>query len=508
MARLQRGPRKIARRFCSRCASSAGEREHGHAANVASDVPNVAPPELSRQLNASTGLAASPLHSEKRWQEAIRSVTAVRRIGFGRSRYGAAGSDLREVAFMKWSRIFFVASMGVALAAACGGSSSQNTGNGDGGGGSSSSGAAGGSSSGSSSGGSSGGLVTEGGAIVPTGIQCGMLNGQPAYCPGAEVCCAVTTPPPADAGRGGGFGGATTNTCVAGPSACQAGGVVTACTGSLQCSGKVCCLEPGDAGAMGGFGGGGGSALCESACSANGTQICAATTDCPTGQMCMGRGGGRMACVTPPCTGPASCAAGQMCCTGMGRGGGGNMCQATCPMGSMQVCAATADCPSGQTCNMAGGGTMTCGAPACTAGSCGAGMVCCAGRGGAVDNCQATGAAGCIAICLTNTDCATGQMCMAAGGGGMTCVTPPCTHGSCAAGEICCTGGATGATCQATDAGTCPMGRVVCATATDCPVAGDVCNAGGGGGMILSCRPPPPEGGAMMTMPMDAGGGG
>jgi hypothetical protein len=95
----------------------------------------------------------------------------------------------------------------------------------------------------------------------------------------------------------------------------------------------------------------------------------------------------------------------------------------------------------------------------------------------------------------------------AAPGAAMTCVTPPCTYGSCAAGEVCCTAGG-GAACLATDAGTCPMGRVVCATAADCPAAGDVC-AAVGGGMVLSCRPSPPEAGAMvMPMPTDSGGGG
>ena len=34
-----------------------------------------------------------------------------------------------------------------------------------------------------------------------------------------------------------------------------------ACMGSINCPGKVCCLEPGDGGAMGGGGGFGGGAV-------------------------------------------------------------------------------------------------------------------------------------------------------------------------------------------------------------------------------------------------------
>jgi Cys-rich repeat protein len=424
---------------------------------------------------------------------------------------------------MKFARILFAASIGVALAAACGGSSTGPSGS-AGGGGSSSSGAGSGSSSGSGSGGagtgsgsgagtSSGVLVTDSGAIAPTGVPCGnTANNLQIYCVGSQVCCTTIVPP--EAGRGPAL---ADQNCVADQSACPTGGIVMACMGSINCPDKMCCLEPGDGGAMGG--GGVASSFCESACSATGVQICLTDTDCPTGQTCTGNRGGFTTCAVPPCTGPASCAAGQVCCTGVGGGGRANSCQATCPMGSMQVCAANADCPAGQTCNMAagggfggmGGGNKTCGAPPCTAGSCGAGMVCCEGRAGGLAACAATGAMGCNVLCATAADCAAGQTCMAgaAAGAAMTCVTPPCTQTSCAAGEVCCTAGA-GAACVATDAGTCPMGRLVCATAADCP-AGDVCMAVGGGA-ILSCRPPmmmPPamDAGARMT-PMDASGGG
>ncbi len=435
---------------------------------------------------------------------------------------------------MKIARILFAASIGVALAAACGGSSTGPSG-GAGGGSSSSSGAGSSSSGGGSGGGagtgsgsgagtSSGVIVTDSGAIAPTGVPCGnTANNLQIYCAGSQVCCTTITP--SDAGRGPAL---VDQNCVADQSACPAG-IVMACMGTINCPGKMCCLEPGDGGAMGGgggFGGGGiASSFCESPCSATGVQICLTDTDCPTGQTCTGNRGGFTTCAVPPCTGPASCAAGQVCCTGMGGGGGGggggraNSCQAACPMGSMQVCAANADCPAGQTCNMAGGGggggmgggNKICGAPPCTAGSCGAGMVCCTAGAGSV--CVATDAGTCPMgrpVCATATDCPAGDVCMAGAAAGtpMTCVTPPCTHTSCAAGEVCCTAGA-GAACVATDAGTCPMGRLVCATAADCP-AGDVCMAAGGGA-ILSCRapmvPPAMDGGAMMT-PVDAGGGG
>ncbi len=335
---------------------------------------------------------------------------------------------------MRLARIFLAVSVGVALAAACGGSSTTTPGRGSTGdaGGSSNTEAGNGSSSGSGAttgSGGAGGLVTEGGAIVPAGVPCGMLYGETAYCPTTQICCITFVRP--DAGRGP---VTESDVCVADLGSCQAGATVTACTGSSQCGGKICCAEPGDGGAQG-PGAAIANTLCEDACSANGVQICESSTDCATGQTCEDRGGARV-CVTPPCTGPASCAAGQVCCTGMagGRGmaPGGNTCAATCPMGSVEVCGATADCPSGQTCNMGAGGEMTCGTPPCTAGSCGAGMVCCTAAGG-------------------------------------------------------------GAACQATDAGTCTAGRVVCATAADCPTPGDVCAAAGGGAgaMILSCRPAP-----------------
>ncbi len=428
---------------------------------------------------------------------------------------------------MRFSRILFAASIGVALAAACGGSSVSNSVGSDGGGSSSSSGAGssstgsssgtasgGGTGSGSGAGGSSGFIVTDSGAIAPTGVPCGnTANNLQIYCTGSQACCTTISPP--EGGRGPTL---VDQNCVADQSTCPAGGFVMACMGSINCPGKVCCLEPGDGGAMGGGGGFGGGAvansLCESACSATGVQICLTDTDCPTGQTCTGNRAGFTTCAVPPCTGSASCAGGEICCTGIGGGGRANSCQATCPMGSMQVCMANADCPAGQTCNMIGGGmgggNKICGAPPCTAGSCGAGMVCCEGRAGGIAACAPAGAMGCNVICATAADCAPGQTCTAgaAAGAPMTCVTPPCTHGSCAAGEICCTTGG-GAACVATDAGTCPMGRLVCATAADCP-AGNVCMAAGGG-MILSCRapmmmPPAMDAGAMMT-PMDAGGG-
>ena len=185
---------------------------------------------------------------------------------------------------MKFARTLFAASIGVALAAACGGSSTGPSG-GAGGAGSPSSGAGSGSSSSSSSssssgsggagtgsgsgaGTSSGVIVTDSGAIAPTGVPCGNTeNNLQIYCVGSQVCCTTIVPP--EAGRGPAL---AEQNCVADQSACPTGGIVMACMGSINCPGKMCCLEPGDGGAMGG--GGFASSFCESACSATGVQIC------------------------------------------------------------------------------------------------------------------------------------------------------------------------------------------------------------------------------------------
>ena len=109
---------------------------------------------------------------------------------------------------MRFSRILFAVSIGVALAAACGGWSVSNSVGSDGrklidsGAGSSSTGSSsgtasgGGTGSGSGAGGSSGFIVTDSGAIAPTGVPCGnTANNLQIYCTGSQACCTTISPP-------------------------------------------------------------------------------------------------------------------------------------------------------------------------------------------------------------------------------------------------------------------------------------------------------------------------
>jgi hypothetical protein len=156
-----------------------------------------------------------------------------------------------------------------------------------------------GAASGSSGGGSSGGSST-----MPTadyadgGIACGTGTG----CPQSDECCFAPQAPPmvsSEAGPPGfgGFGGAG-----AGPSCTAAGscnGSSLSCSNPSQCSaGQTCCFayQQSEAGAgpggFGGFGGGGGmtfSAQCADSCPTGDMvhyQLCASSTDCPSGQSC------------------------------------------------------------------------------------------------------------------------------------------------------------------------------------------------------------------------------
>jgi hypothetical protein len=89
-------------------------------------------------------------------------------------------------------------------------------------------------------------------------------------------------------------------------------------------------------------------------------------SDCPSGSL------------ITDCTKPADCndPAAPKCCglhllaastsndaSAAGVSGGGVQCVATCPSDSVLFCTATADCPTGQTCNAAIPPTKECGAP-------------------------------------------------------------------------------------------------------------------------------------------------
>lgn len=351
---------------------------------------------------------------------------------------------------MNRCRVIWFLPLSVALAVGCGESNTSNkSGTADGGGtglgtgtGSNASTASGaGTDTGTANSTGSGVVaeINEAGVAIVTNVECPAGAMPPAVCQVGESCCATTAI--SDAGGRP----MTTYGCVDSVASCG-GGQVTSCTSSLQCqTAQVCCSEPvGDAGGLAR------NQLCEATCPTGATQLCSTSSECGSGMECSGAG----QCRVPPCTGSASCTAGQVCCQGGGRNGAA--CQAMCPMGSAQVCQATTECPTGQKCMAGGGGgAMTCVVPPCTPGSCGAGMVCCSTGGG---------------TCETGTTCTMGaQLCT---------TTADCPAGG---GLVCRAGG-----------------------------------GGGGGGAVMECRAPLPEAGApgdagMATdaaTPQDAAGGG
>jgi hypothetical protein len=211
------------------------------------------------------------------------------------------------------------------------------------------------------------------------------------------------------------------------------------------------------------------------------------------------------------CSSKASCGSAQVCCRtgggGNGNGGGGaatTSCEASCAMGSVQVCLDDAECGAGNQCNNNG----TCGPIPCTATSCSPGQLCCrgGGGGGAQPTCVAPAAGLCPnnqrQVCAADTDCLAGYTCAPLGGGGnggggLVCTPPPCTTTSCTDGQLCCVGGQVGGnpTCSTANAGACPNNsRLLCVTDADCvSAAGTFCLAApNGGNGQLSCRLPPP----------------
>jgi len=154
--------------------------------------------------------------------------------------------------------IGFTISLGLALAAACGGSASSNgSGNDGGGNGSSSSGGNG--QGDDDSGGSS--SSSSGGATSDSGIPCGLTG--TLFCAEPEMCCYTM-----------GAGLTPTATCA---TTCPDGGVSLACTKGSDCPSsptqQVCCASTA-------------GVACADSCSADQAQLCAAATDCPSGQTC------------------------------------------------------------------------------------------------------------------------------------------------------------------------------------------------------------------------------
>jgi hypothetical protein len=351
---------------------------------------------------------------------------------------------------------------GLALAAACGGStSSENAGGTDGGASGAADSSMGGRGAGSGSSAGLGTVPNDSGMVIVTNVECPPNSNPPSLCLTGESCCSTTATPDA--------GGPTTTaySCVASVASC--GGQATSCTSSLQCkTSQVCCREAvGDAG-------GARNQVCEdAACPTNTTQLCNDTSECQTGTTCSVGG----TCRVPACTGKASCSGGEVCCLGAGRGTLA-ACQATCAMAAAQVCQTSTECPIGQTCmGGGGGGVMTCGVPPCSgAATSPTGQYCCdMGRAGPA--CQGTTCAMGAQVCAATMECATGETCQAQGQGQpMICAAPPCTAGSCGAGMVCCSTG--GGTCET--GATCLTGVQLCTVNADCASGLVCRAAGGG----------------------------
>jgi hypothetical protein len=83
-------------------------------------------------------------------------------------------------------------------------------------------------------------------------------------------------------------------------------------------------------------------AACEVATSGTGRQEDAEAT-------AMGSSSGTRVGINASCTSAVQCSGGEICC-GNGIAGGGAQCEAQCDLGRVQYCAATSECPTGDTC--------------------------------------------------------------------------------------------------------------------------------------------------------------
>jgi hypothetical protein len=107
-----------------------------------------------------------------------------------------------------------------------------------------------------------------------------------------------------------------------------------------------------------------------------GPVACGMTT-CTAPQVCCvtrGPSGGSETCVAPgscmgialTCSSAQSCPSGDVCCGTVSGGGGtytiNTSCEASCPMGqgNFQLCASTAECPTGRVCRAGPGGFKIC----------------------------------------------------------------------------------------------------------------------------------------------------
>jgi hypothetical protein len=205
---------------------------------------------------------------------------------------------------MRRAMIVFLASIGVAAAAACSSSSDNGGSDGggsDGGGGSgTSSGSTGGSGSGAGGGSRSGSGVfdagmamqigtvptlIDGGVYCPTGGGGLMGGGMPTACASPQVCCwGDQTQLPAP------LAGCT--------SASMCTGSVIACSNTGQCgAGQVCCFAYGDAGMAGPW-----AAQCAAQCPTGDMvhyRLCASDSECASGETCT-----MMAPYSPYCMAP------------------------------------------------------------------------------------------------------------------------------------------------------------------------------------------------------------
>jgi hypothetical protein len=177
---------------------------------------------------------------------------------------------------MKCEHFFGIASLGLALAAACGGSDANIAGDGgpdstsSGGGSGSGSGATASSSGASSSGASSSGASSSGASSSGGRRDAGALtrtNDCP-NCPGSDVCCLAP------------MGSNLQGTCAATAAACPSGAAAIPCSGG-DCNGTdVCCVTPASSG-------GPSSTSCQASCPSGSPPACGGSprdnVDCPGG---------------------------------------------------------------------------------------------------------------------------------------------------------------------------------------------------------------------------------
>jgi hypothetical protein len=268
-----------------------------------------------------------------------------------------------------------------------------------------------------------------------------------------------------------------------GPSSCPAGqacgalGVCsTSCSATSPCNGGCCdgtTCQPGTSSDACGLTGAA-CTMCSSptpACGASGTCVlCAAASDCPSGQACSGGTCSTACSASTPCNG--GCCDGTMCQPGNAvalcgtTGGACASCSGSTPFcnaGSCAECGTATDCPSGLACYQ---GTCSsnctdspCNGVCCYDGCCFGSEISC--RPAALQVCNQTQSAACNV-------CSPTDVCTAAGACGCSPTDPSGGAVACPASTIC---SASTGECETTPPGSC-SGSVPCSGGVCCTSSG------------------------------------